>query len=66
MPAHLAATSLSIGPVLLLLVLGVLVTFAGHLTSSRRTVAVGILILFGATLLMFAFGLGAYQRDGGR
>jgi hypothetical protein len=63
MPALLAATSPSIGPVLLAITLGVLVTFAGHLTSSRQTTAVGILIIFAATLVMFASGLGVYQRD---
>lgn len=64
MPA-LIATTQSIGPVLLVLTFGVLVTFAGHLTSSRRLVVVGILVVFAATLGMFAFGFGAYQRDGG-
>jgi 4-amino-4-deoxy-L-arabinose transferase-like glycosyltransferase len=63
MPALLAATSPSIGPVLLAITLGVLVTLTGHLTSSRRTAAVGILIIFAATLAMFASGLGVYQRD---
>lgn len=59
-----AATSPSIGPVLLLLLLGVLVTFGGHLTNSRPAVALGIGVIFVATILMFVFGLGAYQRDG--
>ncbi len=64
MPALvLAATSPSIGPVLLLLALGVLLTFGGHLTASRRAIALGIFVIFLATVLMFAFGLGVYQRD---
>lgn len=63
MPALLAATSPSIGPVLLLLTIGVLITFAGHLTSSRRAVVIGILVVFAATVAMFASGLGVYQRD---
>lgn len=63
MPALVAATSPSIGPVLLVLTLGVLVTFAGHLTSSRRAVVVGILVIFAATVVMFASGLGVYQRE---
>lgn len=68
MPALVAAatSSPSIAPVLLVLLLGVLVTFGGHLTDSRRAVAIGIAMIFVATVLMFAFGLGAYQRDGGR
>lgn len=60
----LAATQPSIGPILLVLLLGVLVTFGGHLTNSRRAVAIGILVLFLATVLMFALGFGAYRRDG--
>lgn len=59
-----AAASPSIGPVLLLLTAGVLVTLAGHLTAARRLVALGIALVFAATLLMFVLGLGAYQRDG--
>ena len=50
--------------VLLLWIVGVLVTFAGHLTASRRTVAFGIGVVFVATLLLFVLGFGAYQREG--
>lgn len=66
MPAlvALATSTPSIGPVLLLLAFGVLVTFGGHLTDSRRTVAIGIALIFLATVLMFASGLGVYRRDG--
>ncbi|MGK2938297.1 MAG: hypothetical protein ACSLFR_10910 [Solirubrobacteraceae bacterium] len=59
----LAATQPSIGPILLVLLLGVLVTFGGHLTNSRRAVAIGIFVIFLATVLMFALGFGAYRRD---
>jgi hypothetical protein len=60
-----ATSSPSIGPMLLVLLLGLLVTFGGHLTDSRRAIAIGIGVIFVATVLMFAFGLGAYRRDGG-
>ena len=41
-----------------------LVTFAGHLTASRRTVGFGIGVIFVATLLLLVLGFGAYQREG--
>ena len=64
MPAPLlGASDLSATPVALLIGFGVLVGIAGHLAGSRRTVAVGIAILFVATALLM---LGAYSafQDG--
>jgi hypothetical protein len=54
----LAASGPSATPVALLIGLGVLVGIAGHLAGSRKTVVVGLAILFVATALMIA---GAYM-----
>jgi hypothetical protein len=54
----LAASGPSATPVALLIGLGVLVAIAGHLAGSRRTVVVGLGILFVATALLIA---GAYS-----
>ena len=58
MAAHiLGASGPSATPVALLIGFGVLVAIVGHLAGSRRTVAVGIAILFVATALLI---VGAY------
>lgn len=61
----LAASDLSATPVALLIGFGVLVALAGHLAGSRRTVVVGIAILFVASTLMVVGGYLAYQDDPG-
>jgi len=53
----LAASGPSATPVALLIGFGVLVGIAGHLAGSRRTVVVGLAILFVATALLIT---GAY------
>ena len=64
MPALvLAATALSSGTVAALIGLGAIVTLAGHLTGSRRTVVTGIAILFAGSALMIAGGYRAYRDD---
>jgi len=59
----IAASDLSATPVALLIGFGVLVGLVGHLAGSRRTVVVGIAILFVATALLLAGGYIAYQDD---
>ena len=54
----LAASGPSATPVALLIGLGVLVGIAGHLAGSRKTVVVGLAILFIATALLI---VGAYS-----
>jgi hypothetical protein len=54
----LAASGPSATPVALLIALGVLVGIAGHLAGSRKTVVVGLAILFVATALLIT---GAYM-----
>ncbi len=61
----LAASDLSATPVAVLIGFGVLVALAGHLAGSRRTVAVGIAILFVASALMVLGGYLAFQDDPG-
>lgn len=59
MAAHiLAASGPSATPVAVLIGFAVLVAIAGHLAGSRRTVAVGLAILFVATALLI---VGAYS-----
>jgi hypothetical protein len=53
----LAASGPSATPVALLMGLGVLVGIVGHLAGSRKTVVVGLAILFIATALLI---VGAY------
>jgi hypothetical protein len=62
-PPLLGASELSATPVALLIALGVLVGIAGHLAGSRRSVVVGIAILFVATALLLAGGYLAFQED---
>jgi hypothetical protein len=59
----LGASDLSATPVALLIGFGVFVAIVGHLAGSRRTVAVGIAILFAATALLLLGGYLAFQDD---
>lgn len=59
------ASDLSATPVALLIGFGVLVGIVGHLAGSRRTVVVGIAILFVATALLMVGGYIAYTDDPG-
>ena len=59
----LGASGPSATPVVLLIGFGVLVTTVGHLAGSRRTVAVGIAILFVATALLIAGAYVSYRDD---
>ena len=59
----IGASDLSATPVALLIGFGVLVGLVGHLAGSRRTVVVGIAILFVATALLLVGGYIAYQDD---
>ena len=62
MAAHiLGASGPSATPVVLLIGFAVLIAIVGHLAGSRRTVAVGIAILFVATALLI---VGAYISFG--
>jgi hypothetical protein len=59
----IGASDLSAAPVALLIGFGVVVGLVGHLAGSRRTVVVGIAILFVATALLLVGGYLAYQDD---
>ena len=59
----LGASGQSATPVALLIGFGVLVAMVGHLAGSRRTVAVGIAILFVATALLIAAAFVSYSDD---
>jgi len=59
----LGASDPSATPVALLIGLGVLVGIVGHLAGSRRTVVVGIAILFVATALLIAGAYISYRGD---
>ncbi len=59
----IGASDLSATPVALLIGFGVVVGLVGHLAGSRRTVVVGIAILFVATALLLVGGYIAYQDD---
>ena len=50
-------------PVAVLIALGVLIAIVGHLAGSRRTVVVGIVVLFIATALLMVGGYLAFQDD---
>lgn len=64
MPAPpLGASDLSATPVAVLIALGVVVGMVGHLAGSRRTVVVGIAILFVATALLMFGGYLAFEDD---
>lgn len=59
----LGASDLTATPVALLIGFGVIVAIVGNLAGSRRTVAVGIAILFAATALLLVGGYLAYRDD---
>ena len=59
----LGASEFSATPVALLIALGVLIGIVGHLAGSRRTVVVGIAVLFIATALLMVGGYLAFQDD---
>ncbi|HEV2786610.1 MAG TPA: hypothetical protein VGV67_09500 [Solirubrobacteraceae bacterium] len=59
----LGASGLSATPVALLIGLGVLIGVVGHLAGSRRTVVVGIAVLFIGTALLMVGGYLAFQDD---
>lgn len=59
----LGASDLSATPVALLMALGVVIGIVGHLAGSRRTVVVGIAVLFVATVLLMVGGYLAFQDD---
>ena len=59
----LGASDLSATPVALLIGFGVFIGLVGHLAGSRRTVVVGIAVLFIATALLLVGGYMAYQDD---
>lgn len=59
----LGASGPSPAPVALLIGLGVLVGIVGHLAGSRRTVVVGIAIVFIATALLVAGAYLSYSDD---
>ncbi len=61
----IGASDLSATPVALLIGFGVLVGVVGHLAGSRRTVVVGIAILFVATALLMVGGYLAFEDDPG-
>lgn len=64
--AIIGASDESATPVALLIGFGVLVALVGYLAGSRRTVGVGIAILFVATALLLVGGYIAYRDDMGR
>jgi hypothetical protein len=59
----LGASGPSATPVVLLIGFAVLIAIVGHLAGSRRTVAVGIAILFVATALLIAGAYVSYRDD---
>jgi high-affinity Fe2+/Pb2+ permease len=59
----LGASNLPAGPAAALIAAGVLVAIAGHLAGSRRTVVIGLAILFAASALMIVGGYLAYRDD---
>jgi hypothetical protein len=59
----LGASDLSATPVALLIAFGVFIAIVGHLAGSRRTVGVGIAVLFVATALLLVGGYMAYRDD---
>ena len=64
MPALiLGASGPSATPVVALIGFGVLVGIAGHLAGSRRTVVVGLAILFAATALLIVGTYMSYRDD---
>jgi hypothetical protein len=58
------ASDLSAAPVAVLIAFGAIVGIAGHAVGSRKTVVVGIAILFVATALLIAGAYVSFQGDG--
>lgn len=63
MPIDLLLAEITAGPVVLLMAVGVIVAIVGHLSGSRVVVAVGLAILFLATMAMMLGGFLAFQGD---
>ncbi len=59
----LGASDPSATPVALLIGFGVVIAIAGHLAGSRRTVGVGIAIIFVATALLIASAYQSFSGD---
>ena len=57
----LAASDIPAAPVLGVMALGVLITLAGHATRIRGMVALGLILLFGATAGMIVGGFASFQ-----
>jgi hypothetical protein len=58
-----AAIEIPANLVVMMMALGVVVAIAGHLAGSRGVVALGILVLFAATMGMMIGGFFAFQDD---
>ena len=58
----LAASDIPAAPVLGVMALGVLVTLAGHATRIRGMVALGLVLLFGATAGMIVGGFASFHQ----
>jgi hypothetical protein len=59
----LLAVQIPANAVVMLMALGVVIAIVGHLAGSRGVVAMGILVLFGATMAMMVGGFFAFQDD---
>ncbi|MBA3328934.1 MAG: benzoate transporter [Solirubrobacterales bacterium] len=59
----LAASDVPAAPVVALMGIGALIAIGGHIARSRRTAALGIAILFAATLLMMVGAYIAFEDD---
>lgn len=60
---YVAASNLPAAPVLGLMGAGVIVAIVGHASRARRTVVVGLALVFLATALMVVGGYLAYDDD---
>jgi hypothetical protein len=58
-----ALASIPAAPVFGLMAMGIVIAVAGHIARNQRAVAVGIAVLFVATVLMIVGGLAAYHGD---
>ena len=58
----LAASGIPAAPVLGVMALGVLVAVAGHATRIRGMVALGLILLFGATAGMIVGGFASFHQ----
>ena len=59
----LGASGPSATPVALLIGFGVVIAIVGHLAGSRRTVVVGLAVLFVATALLIAGAYSSFSGD---